>query len=212
MKPDKYSLFAVLIAIIIFVVDLNIPLGVALGVPYIIVILIALQLSNRNTTIAFAVICSLLVIIGFFFSPEGSEVWKVYFNRTIAVTTIWLVTIVGIFKKYAENVLHKSHKELELLVEERTIELSKVNEALNKREDQLNNVLIGASLGYWDWQYKTGEHCVNDRWLTILGLERSDIVNNINDWNDRIHPDDMNAVTEIVEKSFTLSKIQCIEQ
>ncbi len=202
MKPDKHMLFAVITAIIIFSVDLIIPLGVAFGVPYIIVVLISLQISRRHATIVTSIICSLLVVIGFFFSPEGGEAWKIFFNRTIAIVAIWIVALIGLAKKNAEEALQKSHDKLELLVEERTTELSKVNEALNKREDQLNNVLIGASLGYWDWQYKTGKHYVNDRWLAILGLERSDIVNNINDWNVRIHPDDMNAVTEIIKKSF----------
>lgn len=37
---------------------------------------------------------------------------------------------------------------------------------------QLQNVINGAQLGYWDWNYKTGEQVVNDEWLLMLGLKK----------------------------------------
>ncbi len=123
MKPEKYTLLAISTTILIFSVDLIVPLGVAFGVPYIIVILIALQIPNRHATFIFAVICSLLVIIGFFFSPEGGEVWKVFLNRAIAIASVLIVALIGIAKKYAEEALLESHDKLEQRVEERTIEL-----------------------------------------------------------------------------------------
>lgn len=54
----------------------------------------------------------------------------------------------------------------------------------------LSNVLQGANLGYWDWHIRTHEHHVNDRWLEMLGLQRSDIRDIDTDWSERIHPDD----------------------
>jgi len=69
-------------------------------------------------------------------------------------------------------------------------------------EEQLQNVIHGAELGYWDWDYKTGGHTVNDRWLSMLGLSRNDIQNHISDWEQLIHPDDKQRIIEVVEESI----------
>ena len=63
---------------------------------------------------------------------------------------------------------------------------------------QLENVIEGAQLGYWDWDYKTGGHSVNDRWLSMLGLSRKVLTNTLSDWERLIHPDDKQAVIETV--------------
>lgn len=66
-------------------------------------------------------------------------------------------------------------------------------------KQQLENVIEGAQLGYWDWNYKTGEHVVNDRWLSMLGLSRDKLTNTLNDWERLIHPDDKPFVIETVQ-------------
>lgn len=66
-------------------------------------------------------------------------------------------------------------------------------EAQNSTE-QLLHIINGAKLGYWDWNYKTGAHTVNDEWLNILGLSRDDISHHVNDWENRVHPKDIEHV------------------
>jgi diguanylate cyclase (GGDEF)-like protein/PAS domain S-box-containing protein len=91
--------------------------------------------------------------------------------------------------------LEKEAKERESLIEERT-------RALKDSENRLRNVISGAELGYWDWYYQTGVHEVNDRWLEMLGLTRSDIKNSVDDWAERIHPDDKERMTKIVQNAI----------
>ncbi len=64
---------------------------------------------------------------------------------------------------------------------------------------QLENVIEGAQLGYWDWNYKTGDHIVNDRWLSMLGLSRDKLSNTLSDWEELIHPDDKPTVIKTVQ-------------
>lgn len=67
-----------------------------------------------------------------------------------------------------------------------------------KTERQLALVIDGAELGYWDWDYVTGKHEVNQRWLDMLGLARDELDNYIKDWEFRIHPEDRDRVRNTI--------------
>ncbi len=83
---------------------------------------------------------------------------------------------------------------LQLRRNQRQIQLTdEARQAVAASEQLLQHVLASADIGYWDWQYQTGQHTVSDRWLEILDLERKDLQNTINDWRERVHPDDLAA-------------------
>ncbi|MDX2506135.1 MAG: sensor domain-containing diguanylate cyclase [Gammaproteobacteria bacterium] len=88
------------------------------------------------------------------------------------------------------NQLQEEVEQRELLVKARTQQLVQSNKAVVDSEDRLQNVINGAELGYWDWNYQTGHTKVNNRWLEILGLTHGEINNNISDWESRVHPED----------------------
>lgn len=78
-------------------------------------------------------------------------------------------------------------------------ERKRAEEQLQISKHQLEKVIEGAELGYWDWNYKTGEHYVNDRWLSMLGLFQHQMKNSISDWELLIHPDDKQAAMDLVK-------------
>ena len=82
----------------------------------------------------------------------------------------------------------------------RNIDVLKLNEEnISKFQNQLLNVINGAKLGYWDWDYKTGAHIVNDEWLSMLGLNRQDITNHVRDWDSLIHPNDKMRMQQVIQ-------------
>ena len=85
------------------------------------------------------------------------------------------------------------------------------NENVNSSQKQLLNVINGAKLGYWDWCYQTGEHVVNDEWLSILGLSRQDITNHISDWDGLIHPNDDQFMKKTVQTHILSGKNYVVE-
>lgn len=105
------------LAIIILAIDSSIPLGVAGGVPYIIVVLVASRHPYHRFLITMAIITSCLTILGYFLSPPGGEVWKVYFNRALALFAIWTATLLSLqIKKETrnkENALSEREKALD---------------------------------------------------------------------------------------------------
>ena len=88
-------------------------------------------------------------------------------------------------------------------VKQQTQALTALNTALKHSEQRLKNVLIGANLGYWDWDYQTGRHTVNDRWLEMLGLSRDDIKHTVDDWDERIHPGDRERMVSVIERCIS---------
>lgn len=98
----KSHITCLAVIIVIFVVDINLSLGVAAGVPYLLVILISLWSTKQSSVIYFAIICSIMVVLGYYLSPEGGEDWKVLFNRALAIFSVW-VTAILVFKWKAQS-------------------------------------------------------------------------------------------------------------
>jgi len=73
---------------------------------------------------------------------------------------------------------------------------------LMTNERQLTQVLKGASLGYWDWNYQTGAHFVDTIWLEMLGASQAEMENNISDWNHLIHPGDEKKIQFEIEQAI----------
>ncbi|NOJ02280.1 hypothetical protein F0236_00785 [Vibrio splendidus] len=84
-------------ATIIFAVDYHVPLGVAMAVPYITIVILASTTRDPFSTIMWAIICTLLTLLGYYLSDTGSETWFVAFNRVIAIYAIWVSAIVPMY-------------------------------------------------------------------------------------------------------------------
>lgn len=99
--PTFLQIFVVcaLLAVLILYIDLQIPLGVALGVPYVVVILISLWSPKKWLTVLLAVISSIFTIFAFFYKPPVADMWKVIFNRALALFVIWVTTILTLYMK-----------------------------------------------------------------------------------------------------------------
>src|SRR5262245_9745125 len=84
------------VAVAVFVVDVLTPAGVEVWVLYLPVIVIAAWFNDARSVVISAVICSVLVIAGMFFSPPGENPpWWDLLNRGMGLTTISLTTWLG---------------------------------------------------------------------------------------------------------------------
>tara|TARA_R110001583_G_scaffold11285_1_gene51304 strand:- start:18413 stop:21844 length:3432 start_codon:yes stop_codon:yes gene_type:complete len=92
------------------------------------------------------------------------------------------------------------------------IEKTQANLALKASDEQMNLVLAGADLGFWDWNLVTGEVDRNERWATMLGYTYQEIKKTTNQWADFVHPDDRNrawqSINDVLEER---SKSHCLE-
>lgn len=104
-----------LLSAAIFLVDLQLPLGVAGGVPYVLVILLALPLSDRRYLFGFGLLVSLLTIFGYLLSSPGSAHWMVVVNRALALFAIWATVFLGIRQRHTVEQLKESESRFDVL-------------------------------------------------------------------------------------------------
>ena len=91
-----------ILMISVLLIDIAIPSGISVGVLYILVVLASLLLPHDKATVIFAIISSILIITAVFYKPEVDEMWKVAYNRVIALFTVWGIALLGMRRKKLE--------------------------------------------------------------------------------------------------------------
>ncbi len=77
---------------------------------------------------------------------------------------------------------------------------ARAERGLRENEQRLRLALRGGDLGLWDWDARTGELTVNERWLSMLGMDPQGLALRLEDWHRRVHPDDMPALDRLVKE------------
>lgn len=114
-SDSKIIALCLTLSVAIFILDTSIPLGVAGGVPYILVVLLSLWSPRKNLPIYMAIGGSILTIIGFYSSPAGGELWKVIFNRSLALLAIWATAILSAQRNKIQQEREKALLDLKIL-------------------------------------------------------------------------------------------------
>lgn len=63
---------------------------------------------------------------------------------------------------------------------------------------QLNEAISAARVGLWDWDLKTDKVQFSREWKAQIGYSENEISNNFDEWQKRVHPDDLNQALKIV--------------
>jgi diguanylate cyclase (GGDEF)-like protein/PAS domain S-box-containing protein len=71
------------------------------------------------------------------------------------------------------------------------IERQRAERELLKLQERYALATSGANDCIWDWEADTGNTFFSPRWNEMLGLPASDQVQRIDDWLDRVHPEDV---------------------
>lgn len=64
---------------------------------------------------------------------------------------------------------------------------------ITEQQSRYELVLESAKIGLWDWNPQTNEVFYDERWAEMLGYQYSEIQQNINSWQIKVHPEDLNA-------------------
>ncbi len=64
---------------------------------------------------------------------------------------------------------------------------------LRENQERFSLALDGTNHGVWDWNLLSGEVYYSPRWKSIVGCEEDELGTAIEDWFERIHPDDLTS-------------------
>ncbi|MBO0349787.1 PAS domain S-box protein, partial [Phormidium pseudopriestleyi FRX01] len=134
---------------------------------------------------------------------EAHAILKVFASRAAA----------ELQRKWAEDGLKSANDELERRVQERTRELSetlnslqaeiaehqKTEAALRRSEERWQLAIKGTSDGIWDWDLKCDRVFLSARGQEMLGYESQDQFYPFQEWESRIHPDDLETCRQAMQ-------------
>ncbi|MEB3884916.1 PAS domain S-box protein [Lyngbya sp. CCY1209] len=81
-------------------------------------------------------------------------------------------------------------------------ERTRAQEALQESEERWQLALRGNNDGIWDWNVETDEVFFSARWKEMLGYADSEIPNQLEEWEKRVHPDDRDWVMQAIADHF----------
>ena len=83
------------------------------------------------------------------------------------------------------------------------IERQRAEEALRESEQRYALAVAGANDGLWDWDVRRGRIYYSPRWKSILGYSDEEIGERIDEWFDRVHPDDVEGLKVVLSSRLT---------
>lgn len=90
-------------------------------------------------------------------------------------------------QSYLYKQLESSNQELQAKFDE----LQQVEKALRESQERYALVAQCAHDGLWDWNLKTNEIYFSPRWKSMLGYDDRELDNNLAEWFNRVHPEDI---------------------
>ncbi len=78
-------------------------------------------------------------------------------------------------------------------------QLKEKEEALQASEERWYFALEGSENGVWDWDIMSNEVFFSLRWCRLLGYGEHELKARLEEWFDRIHPDDLDQVKEKIK-------------
>jgi PAS domain S-box-containing protein len=198
-------LIGVLLACIIFIFDLFLSHDLAVSVPYLAVVAMTLWIRSTHQTLLLAGLCTLLAILGFFFSPSGDALLLAVTNRVLSLIGIWVVVMVSIQGKQVEEQRLKYQTRLQIGVKERTFELFRENRTLKDdvrmlQHEQHRLLQLGerfraftdqAPVMIWMADDKGACYYVNEAWVMFTGRTFEAEIGH--GWTENLHPADLDA-------------------
>jgi len=96
-------------------------------------------------------------------------------------------------------------REIQLVNENLTIQITDrqlAEASLRESEERWQFALEGNRDGVWDWNLVTNEVFFSNRWKEMFGYDENDVINNLEEWEKRVHPEDKAPFYDGVYRHF----------
>jgi PAS domain S-box-containing protein len=123
---------------------------------------------------------------------------------------------IAIERHRTEEALREAREELELRVQERTVELSEAAQGLQREiaerertehslfetRAHLFEAIRVSQVGLWDWNVRANEVYFSPEWKRQLGYEDHELPNRYQEWESRLHADDRERTLAALDAYF----------
>jgi diguanylate cyclase (GGDEF)-like protein/PAS domain S-box-containing protein len=82
------------------------------------------------------------------------------------------------------------------------LERHRSEEALRESEERYALAIRGANDGLWDWNLETDHLYVSPRWKMMLGYGIYEVGDRVDDWFNKVHPDDVDELRGALDAHF----------
>ena len=141
---------------------------------------------------------------------NGKE-WLLTFDSRDALyqanyTQMWFILLTGmvmsglLFGLMLSIINTRSNAER--LAQQQTQEIVSSKALLEKSEFRWHFALEGAGDGVWDWDIAHDTIYYSKRWKEMLGYSEDEVGDSLDEWKNRIHPEDRQAALAIAEDYF----------
>jgi PAS domain S-box-containing protein len=120
-------------------------------------------------------------------TPEQAEALRILSHQVMAQLRLRKQVATSIRSNAA---LAELNQALQQEVEQRV----RVERELSKSRERFELAVRGSQDGLWDWDLETNEVYYSPRWKSILGYEDHEIGNGLEEWSQRLHPDEREQV------------------
>ncbi|MFG0454433.1 EAL domain-containing protein [Shewanella mangrovisoli] len=142
------------------------------------------------------------------------RVWGLGALLLIGFTFVLYYLLIRPFKMLSESAKHVGTPEFSTQVPWSASEvlslqttLQQVHEHLGRAVKQLNDseqrwlfAVEGSRNGIWDWNIRSGEVFLSDRWKEMIGYQPDELEEVFQTWETRLHPDDKQAVLDCLQE------------
>ncbi len=114
--------------------------------------------------------------------PNGDQRWMQFTNRGTFDKLGHLTEIRAVGRDITERLL--------------------AQQALEESDERWKFAIEGADHGVWDWDLSTGHVSFSKRWKSMLGYREEDIEDSLEEWERRVHPDDLPETMAALKSHF----------
>lgn len=114
-----------------------------------------------------------------FCRPDGSVTW------VLAQATAYKDSN-GVIRGYVGSLTDITHQK-------------QIENALKESDERWRLAIDGNNDGIWDWNVQTNEVFFSPRWKEMLGYADHEIAHHLDEWSQRVHPDDLEQAKQSVQ-------------
>ena len=116
MQKAFISLLIAAVLLIMLVLDLHLPVGVIHGMPYVVLISVSYWLPWRRAPMVLAAISTLLIVVGYLYSPEHIDTTALLLNVGLEAAVLWVTAYLVLRYRASSRSLEDREQRLRALV------------------------------------------------------------------------------------------------